>query len=232
MLRKLFITLAGSLPRDPYIQIMSALVILVGSLTLQALVQPYASRMLNLLDVGSLFILLVTQVRFSFLFVALIFLLFAWFCSLLFLISSFLPLPLHSARGAGAVHHVPLPRRDGSRLNPVRDVEERSRNVDDHCALPPQRLCHYVRRVLCTWMHPSRRVPLQRICAARTHSSRADSLCSDAEQGRLLPSVCLRSPRLHHRPLSQHAVHRICAKDGVREGPRSARQAAANAHGG
>ena len=62
MLRKLFITLAGSLPRDPYIQIMSALVILVGSLTLQALVQPYASRMLNLLDVGSLFILLVTQV--------------------------------------------------------------------------------------------------------------------------------------------------------------------------
>ena len=61
MLRKLFITLAGSLPRDPYLQIMSALVILVGSLTLQALVQPYESRLLNVLDVGSLFVLIVTQ---------------------------------------------------------------------------------------------------------------------------------------------------------------------------
>jgi hypothetical protein len=39
MLRKLFITLAGSLIRDPYIQIISALAILVASLTLQALVQ-------------------------------------------------------------------------------------------------------------------------------------------------------------------------------------------------
>jgi hypothetical protein len=62
MLRKLFITLAGSLLRDPYVQIISALAILVGSLTLQALVQPYESRLLNVLDVGSLFVLVVTQV--------------------------------------------------------------------------------------------------------------------------------------------------------------------------
>lgn len=41
---------------------MVALIILVLSLTLQAIVQPYASKMLNILDVGSLFILVVTQI--------------------------------------------------------------------------------------------------------------------------------------------------------------------------
>ena len=52
----------GSVPRDPYIQIMLALMILVASLTLQALVQPHESTLLNVLDVGSLFVLIVTQV--------------------------------------------------------------------------------------------------------------------------------------------------------------------------
>jgi hypothetical protein len=64
MLRKLFITLAGSLLRDPYLQIMTALLILIFSLTLQALVQPYASPLLNTLDVTSLLFLVVTQVRY------------------------------------------------------------------------------------------------------------------------------------------------------------------------
>ena len=63
MLRKLFITLAGSLLRDPYIQIISALAILVASLTIQALVQPYESALLNVLDVASLLALVFTQVR-------------------------------------------------------------------------------------------------------------------------------------------------------------------------
>ena len=62
MLRKLFITLAGSLPRDPYIQITIALSILLASITLQALVQPYESTLVNVLDVISLFVLIVTQV--------------------------------------------------------------------------------------------------------------------------------------------------------------------------
>ena len=61
MLRKLFITLAGSLPRDPYIQITIALVILIGSMVMQALVQPYESKLLNILDVISLFVLVITQ---------------------------------------------------------------------------------------------------------------------------------------------------------------------------
>ena len=62
MIRKLFITLAGSLPRDPYIQISIALTILVGSITLQALVQPYESTLVNVLDVISLFVLSFTQI--------------------------------------------------------------------------------------------------------------------------------------------------------------------------
>jgi hypothetical protein len=62
MVRKLLITLAGSLPRDPYIQISIALTILVGSITLQALVQPYESTLVNVLDVISLFVLSFTQV--------------------------------------------------------------------------------------------------------------------------------------------------------------------------
>ena len=62
MTRKLCITLAGSLLRDPYIQIMCGLMILVISLTLQALVQPYESKLLNVLDVGSLVVLIATQI--------------------------------------------------------------------------------------------------------------------------------------------------------------------------
>jgi hypothetical protein len=42
---------------------MSAQLILIGSLTLQALVQPYESALLNVLDVISLFTLIATQVR-------------------------------------------------------------------------------------------------------------------------------------------------------------------------
>ena len=41
---------------------MLALIILIASLTLQALVQPYESTLLNVLDVGSLFVLILTQV--------------------------------------------------------------------------------------------------------------------------------------------------------------------------
>ena len=62
MPRKLLITLVGSLVRDPYMQIMLALIILVFSLTLQALVQPYEDSLINALDVGSLLVLVVTQV--------------------------------------------------------------------------------------------------------------------------------------------------------------------------
>ena len=62
MLRKLFITLSGSLPRDPYIQISIALMILVCSMMLQALVQPYESTWMNVMDVVSLTVLIFTQV--------------------------------------------------------------------------------------------------------------------------------------------------------------------------
>ena len=62
MLRKLFITLAGSALDDPHVQIMVALVILVCSLAVQALVQPYESVVLNILDVLSLLALVITQV--------------------------------------------------------------------------------------------------------------------------------------------------------------------------
>mgnify|MGYP006086239807 CR=1 FL=1 len=62
MLRKLCITLAGTLARDPYVQVMLALMILIVALAVQALVQPYESKMLNVLDVGSLVVLLATQV--------------------------------------------------------------------------------------------------------------------------------------------------------------------------
>ena len=61
MLRKLFITLAGSALRDPHIQIMVSLIILVSSLALQALVQPYESIVLNVLDVLSILALFTTQ---------------------------------------------------------------------------------------------------------------------------------------------------------------------------
>ena len=62
MTRKLLITLAGAMLRDAYLQIMIALLILIASLTLQALVQPYESRMLNTLDVLSIMVLIITQV--------------------------------------------------------------------------------------------------------------------------------------------------------------------------
>ena len=60
--RKLLITLAGAMLRDAYLQIMLALLILIASLTLQALVQPYESRMVNTLDVLSIMVLIITQV--------------------------------------------------------------------------------------------------------------------------------------------------------------------------
>ena len=62
MSRKLLITLAGTLIRDPYIQIMTAQLILIISLTLQATVQPYESRMLNMLDILSVLVLVITQI--------------------------------------------------------------------------------------------------------------------------------------------------------------------------
>ena len=48
--------------RDPYVQVTAALAILVCSLVLQALVQPYESTLLNVLDVGSLLVLVLTQI--------------------------------------------------------------------------------------------------------------------------------------------------------------------------
>ena len=52
----------GSMLRDPYVQVTAALAILVCSLVLQALVQPYESMLLNVLDVGSLLVLVLTQI--------------------------------------------------------------------------------------------------------------------------------------------------------------------------
>ena len=62
MLRKLCVTLAGVFPSDPTLQLMLAILILVSSLTLQALVQPYESTLLNVLDTVSLASLVFTQV--------------------------------------------------------------------------------------------------------------------------------------------------------------------------
>ena len=62
MLRKLTVTLAGSVVSDPYLQILFALLILVVSCVLTAYVQPYEIAVLNLLDVGGLFALIVTQI--------------------------------------------------------------------------------------------------------------------------------------------------------------------------
>jgi hypothetical protein len=62
MLRKLAVTLAGSVIQDPYLQILVALLILVVSCVATALVQPYETLWLNLLDTLGLFALTVTQI--------------------------------------------------------------------------------------------------------------------------------------------------------------------------
>ena len=62
MLRKLAVTLAGSTIKDPYLQILAALLILVASCVATAYVQPYETAWLNLMDTISLFALIVTQI--------------------------------------------------------------------------------------------------------------------------------------------------------------------------
>ena len=62
MLRKLAVALAGSLLRDPYLQILIALLILVVSGFATAFVQPYEMGWLNVLDTFGLFVLIVTQI--------------------------------------------------------------------------------------------------------------------------------------------------------------------------
>ena len=62
MLRKLAVALAGSLLRDPYLQILVALFVLVVSFGATAYVQPYETSWLNLLDTLGLFTLIMTQI--------------------------------------------------------------------------------------------------------------------------------------------------------------------------
>ena len=62
MLRKLTVTLAGSMIKDPYLQILVALLILVVSCISTAYVQPYETEWLNLLDILGLFALIVIQI--------------------------------------------------------------------------------------------------------------------------------------------------------------------------
>jgi hypothetical protein len=62
MLRKLAVALAGSLLRDPYLQILAALLVLVISCVVTAYVQPYETGWLNALDTFSLVTLIVTQI--------------------------------------------------------------------------------------------------------------------------------------------------------------------------
>ena len=62
MLRKLTVTLAGSAVRDPYLQILSAQLILLVSVIATAYIQPYETGWLNLLDIAGLFALILTQV--------------------------------------------------------------------------------------------------------------------------------------------------------------------------
>jgi hypothetical protein len=62
MLRKLAVTLAGSTIKDPYLQILVALLILVVSCVATAYVQPYETAFLNLLDIFGLFVLIFTQI--------------------------------------------------------------------------------------------------------------------------------------------------------------------------
>jgi hypothetical protein len=62
MLRKLGVVLAGALLRDPYLQVLAALLVLVISGFATAFVQPYETVWLNVLDVSGLFTLIVTQI--------------------------------------------------------------------------------------------------------------------------------------------------------------------------
>ena len=62
MLRKLAVTLSGSVITDPYLSILSAQLILIISAFATALVQPYVTLSLNLLDVFAMFALIVTQI--------------------------------------------------------------------------------------------------------------------------------------------------------------------------
>ena len=62
MLRKLAVTAAGSMIKDPYLQILSALLILVVSCVATAFVQPYETLWLNVLDTLGLFALILTQI--------------------------------------------------------------------------------------------------------------------------------------------------------------------------
>ena len=62
MIRKLAVTVAGSLINDPYLQILVALLILVVSCVATAFVQPYETKWLNMLDTLGLFALIVTQI--------------------------------------------------------------------------------------------------------------------------------------------------------------------------
>ena len=61
MVRKLAVTLAGSLIKDPYLSILTAQLIIMISCIATAFVQPYETMWLNLLDTTGLFTLLVTQ---------------------------------------------------------------------------------------------------------------------------------------------------------------------------
>ena len=62
MLRKLAVTLAGSVLSDAYLQILAALLILVISCVATAYVQPYERAWLNLLDTMGLLALIATQI--------------------------------------------------------------------------------------------------------------------------------------------------------------------------
>ena len=62
MAQKLFVTLAGAVVSDAYLQILTALMILVASGFLQAYFQPYESDWLDLLHTINIFALLCTQI--------------------------------------------------------------------------------------------------------------------------------------------------------------------------
>ena len=62
MARKLAVTLAGSMIKDAYLQILVALLILVISGFATAFIQPYETEWLNLLDTIGLFALIFTQI--------------------------------------------------------------------------------------------------------------------------------------------------------------------------
>jgi hypothetical protein len=61
MIRKLFVTLAGSTITDAYLQILAAQLILIICVALQAFFKPYVPELLNILDTLGLFSLLCTQ---------------------------------------------------------------------------------------------------------------------------------------------------------------------------